>query len=216
MNSTHINSNFSPVVIMSASQMMTKSLLQKTPISYDESAAPSSFSLLRSVIEGFSDGILILTPSGEPLHINRRGLQLCRQINPDDNHQVPEPIWTLCQYLVESQQFYSDRPVMLSKTILTPAGEIRARVQWYQVGEQADSCLMVNLEDQAQAAKTAALFEARQFNLTERETEVWVLRKANRSYEEIARELYIAINTVKRHLKSIYAKRKQVEDLAQA
>lgn len=194
--------------------MMTKSLLQKFPISHDESTASASFSLLRSVIEGFSDGILILTTAGEPLHINRRGFQLCRQISPDDNHQVPDPIWTLCQYLVESEQIYADRPVVLSNTILTPGGAIRARVQWYQVSEQAEPCLMVNLEDQAQAAKTAALFEARQFNLTERETEVWVLRKANHSYEEIAGELYIAINTVKRHLKSIYAKRKQVEDLA--
>ncbi|PSN15334.1 hypothetical protein C7271_20960 [filamentous cyanobacterium CCP5] len=210
-----LNINYVPVVIMSASQM-TKSLLQKSTAVRDQAAA-ADFSLLRAVIEGFSDGILILSVSGQPLHINRRGLQLCRQISPDGpSHQVPEPLWTLCRYLIESEDIYTDRPVVLSNTILTPVGAIRARVQWYQAGDQRDRCLMVTLEDQVQAAKTAALFEARQFSLTERETEVWVLRKANRSYEEIAQELYIAVNTVKRHLKSIYAKRKQVEDLAEA
>ena len=39
-----------------------------------------------------------------------------------------------------------------------------------------------------------------------------MLRRANRTYDEIARELYITVNTVKRHLKSIYAKRKEVAD----
>jgi DNA-binding CsgD family transcriptional regulator len=41
---------------------------------------------------------------------------------------------------------------------------------------------------------------------------VWVLRRTNHSYDDIALALYITVNTVKRHLKSIYAKRKQVLD----
>jgi len=45
-----------------------------------------------------------------------------------------------------------------------------------------------------------------------RREDVWLLRRANHSYEEIAAKLYIAVNTVKRHLKSIHAKRKMVLD----
>lgn len=195
---------------------MMKSLLQKPSNLAQKPVTPLKNSFLRAVIEGFADGVLILTSTGDPLHINQRGLHLCRQISPDPiNPKVPEPIWALCQYLFEGE-FSSERPTVLSSTILTPVGTIRARVQWFQFEDGCPDCLMITLEDQAYAAKTSALFEARQFNLTERETEVWVLRKTNYSYEAIADELYITTNTVKRHLKSIYAKRKQVLDLEEA
>ncbi|PSN20367.1 helix-turn-helix transcriptional regulator [filamentous cyanobacterium CCP5] len=198
---------------------MEHSLFEAPSVTSDASLDSTRFSMLQSVIEGLSDGILIVTPAGQFLHMNRRGRDLCRQLsqpNSDSRSPVPDPIWTLCQYLLESQDSCPEHPIVLSDTISTGEGTIRARVQWFQLADQTENCLMVILENETEVRKMAALFEAQQFNLTERETEVWVLRKANRSYEEIARELYIAINTVKRHLKSIYAKRKQAQGLAES
>ena len=53
-----------------------------------------------------------------------------------------------------------------------------------------------------------ALTEADRYGLTPREAEVWLLRRANRPCKEIAVDLRISLNTVKKHMKSILAKQK--------
>jgi DNA-binding CsgD family transcriptional regulator len=52
--------------------------------------------------------------------------------------------------------------------------------------------------------------EVDQYGLTPRQAEVWLLRRANYTYKEIAAELYISLNTVKKHMKDIQAKRETV------
>jgi DNA-binding CsgD family transcriptional regulator len=42
------------------------------------------------------------------------------------------------------------------------------------------------------------------------EAEVWLLRRRHYTLKEIATELSISINTVKKHLKNIHAKREAV------
>jgi DNA-binding CsgD family transcriptional regulator len=64
----------------------------------------------------------------------------------------------------------------------------------------------VTLEDRKQSTQKAAIAEAKKYDLTPREAEVWLLRRAHYSYKEIAAKLYITVNTVKKHLKSVYAK----------
>ncbi|MGA7937024.1 MAG: LuxR C-terminal-related transcriptional regulator [Kovacikia sp.] len=67
-------------------------------------------------------------------------------------------------------------------------------------------CVLVTLEDRLQSIQNAAISEGQKYGLTPRETEVWLRHRANYSYKEIASELYITFNTVKKHMKSIYAK----------
>lgn len=55
----------------------------------------------------------------------------------------------------------------------------------------------------------------RQYGLTEREAEVWRLRQQDKTYEEIAQDLFITVNTVKRHLKRVYAQRNLVNSLGE-
>ncbi|MGB3135452.1 MAG: helix-turn-helix transcriptional regulator, partial [Nodosilinea sp.] len=92
--------------------------------------------------------------------------------------------------------------------------QIRARVQWLDFPAAPSSYLLVSLENKTRSAHSSALLEAVQYSLTPREQAVWVLRRANCSYEDIAKELYITVNTVKRHLKNIYAKRREVTEAA--
>jgi len=48
--------------------------------------------------------------------------------------------------------------------------------------------------------------EIEKYGLTPRESEVWLLYRANYSRKEIAAELFISIDTVKKHLKNIKTK----------
>jgi len=47
---------------------------------------------------------------------------------------------------------------------------------------------------------------SRQFNLSDREVEVLTLLSNGKSYKQIANELYISIDTVRKHLQNIYTK----------
>lgn len=116
-------------------------------------------------------------------------------------------------HLIEGRAIFPDHALVLSQELMDSNGQsLHVRVQWLDWPATEDSYLVVLLDDPTQAAEATARLEALRYNLTPREREVWVLRQANQSYEAIAQALYISVNTVKRHLKSIYAKRKQVLD----
>jgi RNA polymerase sigma factor (sigma-70 family) len=116
-------------------------------------------------------------------------------------------------HLIEGRAIFPDHALVLSQDLMDGDGQnIHVRVQWLDWPATEDSYLVVLLDDPTQTAEATARLEALRYNLTPREREVWVLRQANQSYEAIAQALYISVNTVKRHLKSIYAKRKQVLD----
>jgi DNA-binding CsgD family transcriptional regulator len=62
---------------------------------------------------------------------------------------------------------------------------------------------------------TAIAEDAKQYNLTPRETEVWYLKQTNYSYKQIAATLYISVNTVKKHMKNIYFKQQTSLEIAE-
>jgi RNA polymerase sigma factor (sigma-70 family) len=193
-------------------------------VTFSSSAAPPSnqetanLPLLNAVLEGFVDGIVVLSVDGTCVHSNQKGRALCRDLSagPSDgpsDSTLPTCLTVMGQHLRESRELYPDTLLVLTQEFTARSGnQIRARVQWLDFPATADSYLLVSLENKTRSAHASALLEAVQYNLTPRERAVWVLRRANRTYEEIAQELYITVNTVKRHLKSIYAKRKDVTD----
>lgn len=167
--------------------------------------------LLDTAIENFSDGLLIVTKTGDILHKNRCAQQLLTTLN----HQyktlkaIPKIIWQACQALINGQDLFStDEHIVLEDEIETQdQGRIRMRVQWFNLDTQ--DCFLVTLEDLSRSVEYCAQTDAQHYGLTPRETEVWQLRRAHYSYKEIAAQLYISENTVKKHLKNVYAKREQ-------
>ena len=173
-------------------------------------------SLLVGIIESFLDGILILTKQGDCIQSNSLASQICQQLAPTKSpfNSVPKEIWQVCQALIESQDFYHDQPSNIESEIaLESSTTLRIRVRWFQLNEIPHPCLLVILEDRCQSVQKLAISEVDKYGLTSREAEVWLLRRANYSYQQIADELYISINTVKKHMKNIQAKREAVEYL---
>ncbi|MGB3310409.1 MAG: sigma factor-like helix-turn-helix DNA-binding protein [Nodosilinea sp.] len=170
--------------------------------------------LLSAVLEGFVDGILVLSDDGTCVHSNQKGRALCRDLSDDNSSTfLPACLKTMGKHLLESRELYPETPLVLTQELTSQSGyQIRARVQWLDFPATPSSYLLISLENKTRSVQSSALLEAVQYNLTPRERAVWVLRRANRSYEDIAKELYITVNTVKRHLKSIYAKRREVAE----
>ncbi|MBD2183048.1 LuxR family transcriptional regulator [Planktothrix sp. FACHB-1355] len=171
---------------------------------------------LKGVLEGFIDGILILTEQGELLHANQTATKICDRLRKvsDKHNLVPEEIWRVCQSLIESRDLFPDRKMTIESEISKGDSiDFRVRVRWLKLEQIERPCLLVTLEDRHQSLQRIVINDAYLYNLTPREGEVWLLYRANYSYKEIADKLYITLNTVKKHMKNIHAKRKAFSDL---
>ncbi|MEM9164924.1 MAG: helix-turn-helix transcriptional regulator [Cyanobacteria bacterium P01_F01_bin.4] len=156
-------------------------------------------------IETLLDGILLLTPTGDVLRANQPAYRICSQLLTNPSQSLPKVVWRLCQTLTAQPEAISN----LAETEISTAQfpKLYLRAQWITLEAVDHPCLLVVLEDRHAANQRLAASEANQYGLTPREAEVWRLRRAERSNKEIAQTLYISINTVKKHIKSILAKR---------
>ncbi|MEO0869206.1 MAG: helix-turn-helix transcriptional regulator [Cyanobacteria bacterium J06642_11] len=131
---------------------------------------------------------------------------------------ISQPLWRCCKALLESREgasdlFPDDYTIVLEDEISTANGTIHARVQWFDwnnAAYQATDCFLITLEDKQQSLTAMASQEAQRYGLTSRETDVWQLKRMGYSYKEISKKLFISENTVKKHLKNIYAKKELV------
>lgn len=182
--------------------------VQPSSIQKVSSAQPSS-NLLQGVMEGLIDGVMIITTKGELIHANCHALQICQQFIPDlvQKEVIPQVVWRCCQAVIDSRELFSEQPLTIEDEISSPMGAIRIRVRWLTVENLPQSYLLVTLEDQSQSAQYRAIAESIKYGLTTRETDVWRLKRAGCSYKEIAAQLFLAENTVKKHIKNIHVKR---------
>ncbi len=161
--------------------------------------------LFQVLVESQIDGAMILTDTGELVVSNTNASQICHQLTHQLTQtlsKVPQQIWRCCQTLIEDQLKLIEDEIKIDE-----AGVIRIRAWWLASGYGDQPHLFVTLEDQHQSAEHRARAEARKYGLTDRETQVWLLKRASYSYKAIAAELHIAEDTVKKHIKSIHAKR---------
>lgn len=167
--------------------------------------------LLQAVIEGFVDGIIILTPEMKLLHVNEYARNICNKLTDLYLEQIiPEEIWNICESLIESRELFPDSNIFMELEVEKNSKKVRIRARWLEMDDNKNEYMIVTLEDCHESNQSIAIRDAKKYGLTERETQVWLLRKANLSYKEIAARLYITINTVKKHLKSIYAKQQDM------
>jgi DNA-binding CsgD family transcriptional regulator len=164
--------------------------------------------LLQTVVESWIDGILILTEQGQWVEANEAARLLCNQLSQQQDHPslVPRVIWDICQELICNSKALPQQPIVLESELLVGGIALRVRVQWFSLEETDRLYLMVILEDRYQSNLNRAIVEVDYFHLSPREAEVWLLHRTGYTYKAIAKELFISLDTVKKHLKSIRVK----------
>ncbi len=178
--------------------------------------APSSKpdpSLYHGIIEMLVDGILILSVEGKWVYGNHNAYRICQQLQPRQPvpETVPPAVWQICQRFLDQEPMDLPCPAALESEVASDRStRYRIRVRWFCLEETQRPQLLVTLEDCCQAALNRAIAEVQQFRLTARQAEVWQLHRKGYSYREIADTLFVTLNTVKRHMKDIYAKQKLV------
>lgn len=169
--------------------------------------------LTQAVLESFVDGILIMTEHRQLVYANAPARRICQQLNQNSKPtDLPKPVLQVCQALVETEAKGSDlATVMESEVVIDRVTGYRIRARWL-FSKNEHPYLMVMLEDRQLASQHLAIAEAKKYRLTARETEIWLLRRRNYTRREIADQLHVTIDTVKKHLKNIFAKRQTVLD----
>lgn len=167
--------------------------------------------VLRGVIESLLDGILIVTEDGELIQISTSAKRVCDRLTPNPlTPDIPQEIWGVCQTLINSRRSYDpDAMVVIEDAITTEQfSQLRIRARWILRKTSDQPYILVLLEDRYLTNQHLAIAEAIQYHLTPRETEVWQLCRTNCPRKEIAKKLFISLSTVKKHVKSILAKRR--------
>ncbi|NET33277.1 MAG: helix-turn-helix transcriptional regulator [Cyanothece sp. SIO1E1] len=199
--------------------------LDRLPADIADSDAFTRLQMLQAIVEGFVDGVIIMTQQGQVLKANARARRLSQSPNlrssVEYTAQIPaasnlsKEIWRVCQSLIESRRLFpQDKIIPESEITLENSTTLRIRVQWIELESAQAPCLLVMLEDRVQTIQNLVISDTQKYHLTPREREVWQLRLRGFSYREIASRLYITENTVKRHVKSILAKRRDVLEYA--
>lgn len=172
--------------------------------------------LLQAVIENLGDGLLILHEDGELFHANVCGLTICNQLS-QEKHQtkfIHPVIEQLCHSLMENYRFTTEQPIILSDEIVVNQSKVfRVRVRLLNLNIAPNPCFLVTIENRCESLKNVAFSEVRKYDLTPREAEIWSLYRRNYSYKDIAAKLYITLNTVKKHMKNIHAKRQACQTI---
>jgi DNA-binding CsgD family transcriptional regulator len=208
--------------LINTNTSIERDIFSSEKVNNQENKSDLQLYLLHAVIESFVDGILILTNEGEIVHINEEGREICHHLNgrlaeryagsvAQKTNLVPREVWSLCESLIESWELFPGENIQLESEIYIPQGlYVRVRVRWMQLGVAKQNLLLVTLEDRQYTVESQIMADIKKYRLTQREAEVWSLRRANLSYKEIATKLYITINTVKKHLKNVYAKQQEL------
>ncbi|MGH8002508.1 MAG: LuxR C-terminal-related transcriptional regulator [Brasilonema sp.] len=164
----------------------------------------------QEVIEGLQDGLFLLNETGELIHANTSACRIFSQINQDSSNSncVPPAIWCFCKSLLENPSLLSNKAMILSNEIIVNRSKVFCMcAKWLNFEKFHRSYLLVIIENKYESLKNIALAEVKKYELTPREAEIWCLYREKFSYKEIATQLYITINTVKKHMRNIHAKR---------
>ena len=171
---------------------------------------PEHHALFQTVIESLTDGVLILTKGGAQVYANHGARQLCAQLNASkaQPNGIPKAIEQVCQTLVRSRGTARHQAVIVEAEIKArDASRLWVQASWLE-SQGSAPYVLVMLKDCQQSLQNLAITEAAHYQLTPREAQIWLLRRIGSTYQEIAKQLYISRETVKKHLQSIYGKQR--------
>lgn len=168
----------------------------------------------QALIEECIGGILVFTDQQQLVYSSRAAQRVLSQLQTESGAKnfIPNEIWHICRSLIQSRHLFPDQNWLIEFDIFTNATTtLHISARWLNLEAIPYPCLLLTLEDRQQAIINLVLEEAERYGLTPREKSVWLLQNNNYTYKQIATELGITPNTVKKHMRSIYAKKKIYE-----
>jgi DNA-binding CsgD family transcriptional regulator len=174
-------------------------------------STPFYGAILQNIIEDLLHGVLILTEHQEVVYANDFARQSLIRFDTEKSTEslIPQEIWLVCQSLIQSRDLFPGQHWLIrAEVVINHLITFDLQVQWLNVKLITKPYLLLVMKDLHQSARNLALEEAQKYDLTTREQEIWLLYRANHTYKQIASVLNITLNTVKKHMSSIYTKQR--------
>ncbi|MBW4475215.1 MAG: hypothetical protein KME45_33290 [Stenomitos rutilans HA7619-LM2] len=180
----------------------------------------STLNLIRSsLLESLNQGVIVTSRGLNPLYWNAKARTLCQHLSGNDFPplELPAEVSEVCHRLMRENR-QSDRPFVMECQAAT-GQTIRISARWLELAGsqtidrdgQRQAYILVLLENCDDLLYEEIQIERKKYDLTEREAEVWMLLRQEYSYQEIAKMLQISLNTVKTHIKNVYAKKRSCQ-----
>lgn len=184
--------------------------LQIQPLNNQIFQDSTQFDPFVKVVEYFVDGLLILTEQGNKIYSNSRADKICKHFTQGKSipTSIPKEILQPCQEVAKNY-FPSAQESVTSEISISNQnlGLFRLRVQKFSLDNPDQFYLLVIIEDRHQSLQNLVKLDTYKYGLTRSEEKVWLLRTAKYTYKQIGDTLCITLNTVKKHMKNIHAKR---------
>ena len=178
----------------------------------------SSFDWLwSSLLESLPQGVAVLSRGLQPVYFNQKAKE-CTRLLGAGIPELPSVISEVCHRLLRKGE--GEQPIVMECQVEKDQ-TLRVSARWlaaFQPGQGGDvrptqrddlpAYILVFLENCTEALHQELQIEQQKYDLTDREAEVWVLLRQDYSYQEIAKLLQISLNTVKTHVKNVYAKKR--------
>ncbi|NJL39589.1 MAG: helix-turn-helix transcriptional regulator [Leptolyngbyaceae cyanobacterium RM2_2_4] len=205
---------FNPANDVKASKPAQRSEAPKIEVFSNISTDSSEF--WNALVDLLPEGVVVVAPNMRLVHLNLKAKELCQQLTQSDCELtvLPPMLTEICHRLIRKAGL-GEHPVILESE--TPTGlRLRIRARWFTPrpdhSKNADwvnrQFILLLLESYDEALQEELWIERRKYDLTEREAEIWLLLRQEYSYQEIAEALRISLNTVKTHIKNVYAKKR--------
>jgi hypothetical protein len=192
-----------------------------------------------SLIESLQQGVIVISQNLKPVYWNLKARELCQQLSEADLPlpALPVAVAEICHRFLRDNHL-TNKPLLLE--CQGPKGQvIRISIRWLPLetvdnnqtshgsiegdrnsGEIAQETypsstlppyMLVFLENCDEVLMEELQIEQQKYDLTDREAEIWLLLRQEYTYQEIANLLQISLNTVKTHVKNVYAKRRSYQ-----
>lgn len=168
------------------------------------------------LIELVKEGVILVSQNLQPVYLNPKAREICQQLWHGNRHSdsLPPVIADIYHRLTrnsssEDRVFVMEYQVAGERTIRIRACHFTLEVDdELSVPAENRPWLLVFLEDRSASLQEELWIEQKKYDLSDRETQILHLLSQAYTYQDVANKLQISLNTVKFHVKNIYAKKR--------
>jgi DNA-binding CsgD family transcriptional regulator len=168
-----------------------------------------------SLIDTLPRGVVVISRNLQLIYFNRQGKDLCQSLPNTEQRSftLPSAVRELCHRLLNRDRDHSDPLVV--ECLNSQNQSIRLYATWFNPFPAnhalSTEYILVQLENCHESLQEELRIERKKYDLTEREAEIWMLLRQECTYQTIAQSLQISLNTVKTHVKNLYAKKRSFQ-----
>jgi DNA-binding CsgD family transcriptional regulator len=167
------------------------------------------------ILDSMHLGVMVVSSQLELLYCNLKAKNICRSYLQEAD-ALPIKLMDACKrFMVEADE-ESSEPLIL-ECYPVPGRKLLIQISWMQEPLRRSRshqlpanqrCMLIVIKDCYEAIMANMKREQKRYGLTEREAQVWMMLDLAFSYQEVADQLGISLNTVKTHVKNINLKRR--------